>query len=118
MSRNNAQFTLLKHLTPKGSIFDTKEPQIDLTLILPVYLGSLLPKLFSAYLAWLHAHDVTQLITDGNPAIRVTKATMLLQIGAALEDEEFRVAATEYLKMLYGGYDGDFGLVPRSRREW
>jgi hypothetical protein len=57
MSRNNAQFTLLKHLTPKGSIFDTKEPQIDLTLILPVYLGSLLPKLFSAYLAWLHGYS-------------------------------------------------------------
>jgi hypothetical protein len=43
---------------------------------------------------------------------------MLLQIGAALEDEGFRVAATEYLKVLYWGYDGEFGPVPGPRREW
>jgi len=61
---------------------------------------------------------VTQLIKDENSAIRVTTATMLLQIGAALGDEEFRVAVTEYLKGLNGEYDGEFGPVVKRRRKW
>jgi len=50
MNFNNTHFTLPKHLAPKGSILHTKEPHIDLTFTLPIYLGSLLPELFSTYL--------------------------------------------------------------------
>ena len=72
----------------------------------------------TVYLTWLHTHDVTQLIKDENSAIRVTKATMLLQIAAALEDEEFRIPATKYLEGLYREYDGEFGPVVKPFWEW
>ena len=118
ISLSNIRFTIPEHLAPKRSILDTKEPHIDLTFILSTYLGSLLLELFSVHLTWLHTHDVTQLIKDENSAIRVTKATMLLQIAAALEDEEFRIPATKYLEGLYREYDGEFGPVVKPFWEW
>lgn len=114
---NDTHFTIPRHHAPNGSVLDTEETHIDLTFILPIYLGSLLPDLFSAYLAWLDTHDATQLIKDESSATRVTKATMLLQIGAALGDEEFRVAMTRCLKVLYREYDEEFGPVPKPCRK-
>lgn len=114
---NNTKFIIAKHLTPKGSVLDTVESDLDLTFVLPIYLGPLCQELFSIYLVWLHTRDETALTKDQNPAIRITKATMLLQIGTAVEDEVFCGVVTEHLKGLYGVYDGQFGPTPRLCHE-
>jgi hypothetical protein len=115
---NNARFTVPKTVALEGSILDTEEAHLDLTSILPRYLGSLRLELFTAYIAWLYTRDVTKLVKHENAAIRVTKATMLLQIGRTLKDEVFCGAMTKYLERLYEKYDGQFGPTPKPHREW
>lgn len=103
-----------KNLVSKGSILDTNKSRLDLTNIVPVYLGPLCLELFSAYIVWLHTHDVVKMISDNDSAIRVTKATMLRQIEAALKEEVFCGVVTEYLKVLYGEYDEEHGPTPKN----